>query len=617
MSIRRVWLGIYGLFLPIGVFSQTQDSIAWSLDDQGVAFNVEEVNEAFQKVDLNQSNLQELLKLSFMTPLDIAAIQKHKTKYGPFLHVLELDLVEDITPEKREILQKYIVVNTPNFSLSKPLRTQHVLSYRIKRNAMLNDQVNHHSWNEVVRYQAKMGDQFKWGGMMSKDVGEDWKLPQYLFKTAHFQWNSSNKRWGFLLGDYVVHWAQGSLMNGSFLSRPSWPLASLIRPPAFIKPYTSTIENNNRRGIVIQYRNKNQFILLGYSRLWLHGSLDSLNGWNEISNTVFDDSLSRTKWRMAKRSQCFLMYQRQWQHHEWGVGVLQDTIAQEDVLLVKGNRQYSFSWNHQKNSHHYFTETVFKDGGIICHVGGLISLHPKMRFGGLLNVRKSCSGVSEESSYRLQWEWQISDVGTFLFGLNKTKGGASDEKIASPSGQCFMQFNFIPKRSFLFYYRFLYQSDGEIMADGQMYNWSSYHRCLHRLDANLKFHSDWSLHWRYDGLRDSRFTIMTQYSFLELDFHPLMKPLSVVARYTFFDAPLWDMRLYAQERGVSGTYYIPVLYGVGQRMYLLSTLKTEMINYQLKVGFIQSIPFNKSNTFNEFGIIFPFQTLEMKLTFNF
>jgi hypothetical protein len=107
---------------------------------------------------------------------------------------------------------------------------------------------------------------------------------------------------------------------------------------------------------------------------------------------------------------------------------------------------------------------------------------------------------------------------------------------------------------------------------------------IHRWDGQWKINEACGFHHRVEYCSDTRFEEQSGYGFFEFDFHPMEQPFQLVFRYLYFHCQDWEMRRYVQERSVSGSYYLPVLYGTGSRVYLLFKLKLNQWNLQLKIG---------------------------------
>jgi hypothetical protein len=78
-----------------------------------------------------------------------------------------------------------------------------------------------------------------------------------------------------------------------------------------------------------------------------------------------------------------------------------------------------------------------------------------------------------------------------------------------------------------------------------------------------RFRTEWS--WLYPENQNPEIGFLT---FLDVQYHPLMKPFSAGLRWQFFETDSYDSRIYAYENDVLFRFSIPSFLGKGQRGYL-------------------------------------------------
>jgi hypothetical protein len=264
---------------------------------------------------------------------------------------------------------------------------------------------------------------WKWGIMVSKDPGEQWSNYEYLFKSGFLQWSSTTEKWKLIVGDYSVRWGQGLTMQGGFLSRPGFQLVSLIQGGVDIRPYTSTIESLQRRGVVLKYKAEFHSILIGGSRRWLHGNIDTLGFLHESSNTVFSDTADMSHWRKGKEWSCFVFDNWRLGSHRFGVGMVQTVLSSsESNIKYHRDRVYCFDWNQQKDNRHLFFESKMWDQQIQWIQGSMIQLHPQFGLGwrtdGNADVFQTMDWVM---NHRVQSEWQWNQRWSLYFGIAQSR----------------------------------------------------------------------------------------------------------------------------------------------------------------------------------------------------
>ena len=565
--------------------AQDLDSIEIQLDwiQQELIFDDVHV-ESQKKINLNQKDLSELQKLSFITKSDIERILLYRSVNGYFLNVLELSKVEGFSGDKFKRIQSFVEAIPVSNNVFEAKHFQHEIIAKWRRTWSNLAVTNASSpWSEQFRYRGLWGNHWKMGFCTTKDGGEQLATQRYWFKSGFLIWSSSAKRWSILAGDYSVLWGQGGLISRGFLQSANWNLNSMFQNKEGFFPYQSTIENLQKRGVVFHYKSHRALMLMGISSLAVHGQVDSLNEFVLQSVSVFDDSLSKVKWKMGRRSEYFLLTRYQIKNGNFGVAIHGDTTLENKSIYSLVSPNYGFSFSHVKGAHHVSGElAICKDRTNIV-IGGLFSPHPKWQWGFFFDRSWQPFFAFFNSDHRkIQGEWKVHPKHTFMFGWNQLITVADREGLPLRENSFFIQWNYQPQRNYLFYYRCIKKQPEYLMNDGITEKVNLYERNSHRVDANLAFHPELSLHGRMEWLWDNRLDRNGQYAFLELDIHPYALPFKLIARYTFFNAADWELRQYVQERGVAGSFYIPALYGRGSRQYLIISGKWKSWNIQVK-----------------------------------
>ncbi len=536
-----------------------------------------------KRVNLNGDRLTELLKLSFITYSDIEQILLYREYNGGFINVLELSRVSGFSIEKFKQLQPFVeVIPKDQWIAGKNYRHDIVNKWRISWKHP--DSLRVPSlWSEQFRYKGSWGSNWKMGICTTKDAGETFGYSQYWFKSGFASWQSSSRRWTLLLGDYQIQWGQGSLTPRNFFQTSNWMLTSMFQAREGIIPYQSTIENFQKRGFAAQYKKNHFSVLTGLSSIAVHGSADSLNGFKSSSETVFDDSLARSRWKMGSRSAYFLLTRYHLRYWNVGVGVYGDTTIARPSHLVFMRPRCGFSFGHLKGNHHAFGEFSIQSNTMNLILGCLMSPHPKWQWGILYNrtIQRN-EAINPIGMLSVQGEWKFHAKHGILWGWNKNSMLSNLENISISEEALFFQWSFIPARNQQLYYRCITEQHSDWMNQGKKESVFHFRREVHRLDANLAFHSVCTMHSRFEWLIDHRFANRGKYAFLELDVHPFRFPIKCIARYTFFDSADWELRRYVLERGVTGSFYMPALYGRGTRQYLIASGSYRNWNLQVK-----------------------------------
>ena len=587
MKLGKILFFGFFIFVSFSGFSQFEDSLGMPLyldTEENVAFDQCE-EEEFQKVNLNAADLSPLLTLPFVSFLDIQSILNYRKLNGSFRHPLELFQVSGISEVTKNLLYNKIEVKSPEWKSVDLSERKHVLSVRWKR--MFRDDASSYSpWSQLYRYMGSYSHHWNWGMMIAKDPEEQWKNVEYLFKSGFIQWSSVSGKWKVIVGDYAARWGQGLTMQGGFLSRPGFQLASLIQGGSDIRPYTSTIENLKKRGVVLKYKTEFHSLLIGGSQRWWHGSVDTLGIMHESSNTIFSDSSAMSHWRKGKDWSCFVFDNWRVGSHRLGIGMLQTyQNSSESNIHLSSNRFYCLDWNLQKDNRHLFLESKIWNQQIQWIQGGMIQMHPQFSLGwrteGNIEAKNRTFLVM---NHRVQTEWQWNQRGSSYFGVSQSKVMNPTIDLCSWQQQAFVQVNWTPRRYHHWYYRGQWVNGQEWSALEILLKRRDYKRWIHRWDGQWKINDVCGFHYRVEYCLDTRFEDQSGYGFFEFDFHPMEQPFQLVFRYLYFHCQEWEMRRYVQERSVTGSYYLPVLYGTGSRFYFFVKCNFKRVNFQLKWG---------------------------------
>jgi len=344
------------------------------------------------------------------------------------------------------------------------------------------------------------------------------------------------------------------------------------------------METLSKRGLISKISSKRGVLLVGVNIKRVHGAWVSENEFIPTSNTTFIDSTSISKFETARRSGFFLLQQWHLKSNHLGIGVCNDTLRNLDHYGFLGKTKWSFSWNKQKGNHHLFSEFTFVEMKFKCVMGALFHPHPTFRFGAFFSkvqIDQSPSGFLQ--SFRQQLEWQVHSAIIVYAGVSLQKKWSSDISTDFFKRLFFVECEWKPKRNHQFYYRGFKEQQMVFLPWENTYQVTHIADLTHRVDAEIPIGNAFQFHTRFEFSHKERLKKRAQYYFFELDYHPFVIPVSCVFRYTSFDADDWNMRRFVMERGVSGSYNMRSLYGVGERLSVLMKWKPGKVNVQCKV----------------------------------
>jgi hypothetical protein len=249
-------------------------------------------------VDINSNDVYLLEILPFIKPNDIKRILEYRKRYGNYISIENLILVEGFTNKKLKKLKYFICVSNSikneisNESLLK--NTHHQLLIRTSTNSKSkNDRYEGNNWRYLVKYKFYNNARYSLGLVMEKDPGE-------AFFAKH-QKRGFDYYSGFLklslnkfiekiyIGDYNVSWGQGLVLGNSFGSFKSKQTIDI--GIGYNKEHGNTSSNENRffRGIYTKLNLfKNISLRALYSKRPIDAKVDIKNkGIKSLPNTGY------------------------------------------------------------------------------------------------------------------------------------------------------------------------------------------------------------------------------------------------------------------------------------------------------------------------------------------
>lgn len=268
-------------------------------------------------INLNEADKGDLKRLVFLTDVQIKNLLDYRKKYGSFLSIYELKVIEGLGRNTLQKIQPFIVVAPPvdrSFKANRLLWGKHELILRYQRKLIKSTAYNIPAEplqasksgsfylgdpnRYYIRYRYRVPNRMSIGLIAEKDPGEAFlKLPpelsadikEKLGKTPgfdHYSFHLGYETKGIVkyvvAGDYHVRYGQGLVLwSGLSFSGGSDP-SSVKRYASGIRPNTSANENMYLRGGALALKWKTLKLDAFYSRK------------NIDANIVYNDSTDLT-----------------------------------------------------------------------------------------------------------------------------------------------------------------------------------------------------------------------------------------------------------------------------------------------------------------------------------
>jgi hypothetical protein len=602
------------LFMFATQFSLAQEEIENEIEQLAIN-STEQTNEFIENLpiekqssyNINTVTAEELSALLILTNQEIEAFLLHRSLYGNFLSLLELQAIDKwSTVTIKKILPYLYFSSSPDKINVKQSISEgkHILLYRT--GGKPNNYALNGTWltknKQLLTYKFKYKEQLHAGFTLEKDAGESNLLDHY---GVFFHLKNKGIIKDLIIGDYNINIGQGLIHWQGYAFGRSSNLLGGYRQGKFIQPHTGIDENRFHRGVAIQLK-RGKFELGGFaSRLNIDANVitDSLTNLSTVSSLLLsglhrNDAEKADKNRLTKIS--------------WGgklklhlpkgalnLNFIQTTFSIPIQKRALPYNQFAMAGNRWNNMSIDFAIPT-KIGFMFSELGfdhqvdhafnmGLIkSLDPKLDISIIYRnmspkyraFESNCISRNTEAgnetgllfSFNFSFHPKHTLEGFADYYQNKWPGYTSDR----PSmGNLFsIQYNWRPNKKTQFSTRF--QIEKRTSNQGYENNHTSQigETITHRWRTHISFIPLESLTIR---CRNELVTVKEPYtqasigqlSYFEFIFKPIAEPLSISLRYTFFSTDNYSSRVYDYERDLSSFYSIPAHFDQGNRSYLL------------------------------------------------
>ena len=224
-------------------------------------------------MDLNTCSSEDLLQLPFLTHNGIESIIRHRSEFGDYIDVLELQRC-DLSKEDIQLLLPYVYIrNGPTTSpISKYNHSVIATVHRQTPNKAGFAEERRYKGSpirSILRYRGRITHKITVRYTGEKDMGEPFA---FNGKQKGFDYHSLNLQVtqvaGFdkvILGDYSCDFGQGLTVGSGMRMGKSVLTMNSIKPSFGIKPYSSLNEYQFNRGMAFTGRKKKM-----HYAIWLH-----------------------------------------------------------------------------------------------------------------------------------------------------------------------------------------------------------------------------------------------------------------------------------------------------------------------------------------------------------
>ncbi|MBA4322634.1 MAG: hypothetical protein C0408_07445 [Odoribacter sp.] len=593
-------------------------------------------------VMINSGDEKEICRLFFLTDFQVKVLADYVKTSGRIVSLFEIANIPGFDKESAEILIPFITLEYKISSISDPVRLRHtLLTNLLYKSITPGNPMPGSSWKILTKYKITAGG-FAAGFTAEKDPGEkllSGKPPLPDFLSGYLTYKGSGVIKRIVIGDYSARFGQGTNINTGIRTGLSLTTQGYLAGRSEIRPYTSTDENNFFRGAAAELSFKKIDLSVFISSNKIDATLNDTAGSPLLSiKNFYKTGLHNSSSALSKKDAV----------SETGYGV--------NLIYNLKNLRTGITWTETgfslpvipdlNNPVYRYGFTGSKNKLFTIYYNSLIKrfiLYGELSVSGL-NKYAFVQGLTFRPSGRLNINLLFRNYspGYMSFHGNGPSGGSVDSNEYGILG------NFTFEAA-----RFLFISAG---SDMRYYPWLRY-RCSapsiakrheirikylpsQKLSAMVLYNFRYSMADRQDensipgqdeiitqSLRGSVRYAPTEYLTLitradyklvnpskskglmllqDINFKLRRFPVSIWMRYSIFNTGSFDSGIYTWENDLINSFSIPVLYGTGNRVYIMASCKiADRIDLRIKYGSTTTMVINsrmKEN--NEFKIQF-------------
>lgn len=583
-------------------------------------------------LNINQATLETLEQFPLLTEIQANAIIEHRNKFGKFRCVEELQVLNEFTLEDIRKILPFISVGsiTPGLPLSlKNLVSEAEQSLTLRWQRSLGPQI---STTETTRnygdptklfakYKYRFADRLRLGISAEKDPGEGFfsgkQQNGFDFYSAYLQWQQKGLIQKIILGDYTVQFGQGLVMWSGFGFGKSAETILIKRSARGAIPYTSADENNFFRGFAIKIGSRKWHSELFLSSNKMDGNLvqnDSTTSISALQTTGYHRNESEWNDRHSqteKSGGITLNYQTR----NFSSGAI-FTLTEYSLPFQKPTEVYSAfrfynrknknaGWNYNylyRNMNLFGEIGISESGGKAMLQGVITQLHPNLATTILyrqydkdyqaIHAHAFSENSETNNESGLYWgiNWKINRAISISAYSDIFKFPWLKYQVSAPSRgrENLIQCTWLPKKTMEMFVRYRIQNKEENTSQGNavLNHLASRIQENYRWNLRLDLDEKWEWSSRFDAIRTRITSGESSIGFAayqELFYHPLKSIVSGSIRYSIFQCPSYDSRIYSYENDLLYSYSIPASYGAGSRAYINLRIRAGRgINFWLK-----------------------------------
>lgn len=593
-------------------------------------------------VMINSGDENEISRLFFLTDFQVKVLADYIRTSGRIVSLFEIANIPGFDRESAEMLFPFIsLADRPSsFSDSARIR-QTLLTSFTHRNTPPDTSSVGSAWRVLTKYKFSKGG-FSGGFTAEKDPGEkliSGKLPLPDFISGYLIYRGAGILKGIVIGDYSARFGQGTNINTGIRTGLSLTTPGYLAGRSEIRPYTSTDENNFFRGAAAEFTFKNFDLSFFLSSKYIDATLNGTADSTGLSiKSFYKTGLHNTNAAIQKKDAVRetglgvnLTYNSKnlrtgilWTENGFSLPVIPDPINPADRYDFTGLSNTLFSvyynclvkkfviygeWSISGIKKRAFVQGIsFRPAGRLSinllyrnYFPGYISFHGNGPAGSSANSNEY--GILANFTFEAA-RFLFVSAGTDLKYYPWLRYNCSSTSLAKRSE---IRVKYLPTQKLILEGLYSYRLT---MADNQDENRIAVPAEIitHSVRGTVKYNPTeyLTLSTRADYkmviTSGSKGILLIQ----DLNLRFRKFPVSIWMRYAIFSTDGFESGLYTWENDLLNSFSIPVLYGKGNREYIMASWKiADRAELRIKYGFTATAESNsRMEETNEFKFQF-------------
>lgn len=606
------------------------------------------------KLNLNTAGKEELARLFFLTEKQIAAIIKHRSQYGDYVTIFELQTVDALDELTIYYLSYFVTVDTElmadqtkfaaMFSKGKhEVIALHENDFQTRAGydeALKNEGKTYYlgsPYRYVLRYRFSYANRLSFGYTGEKDMGEQFfngaQKSGFDFNSFHFLYRPQKSIVKTIaLGDYQANFGQGLVFGSGVAARKSAFVMSVKRNYQTLRPYRSLNENEFLRGAALTLGKKSLQLTSFISHKYIstnYRDVDTIDEPSEEFSSFQISGLHRTANEILNRYnvlQTIYGGHLAWQHQSTSLG-LTAVHTSYDKSFVAGDQLYQlyqFSGSELTNLGFNFS-TQLRNANLFGEVGRssndawalttgmMVPLDDKLDL--LLLYRnyskayqttfsnpfgENTDGRNEEGLYtgvslKLSRQWVINTY----FDIYRSPWLRYQTDAPSRGYDYLAEVQFNPSKTTQLYIRYRHEDKWRNQSGNtaKIDYIASSQRDIYRFHIQYKINATMTGKTRlehtqyYDEINQHQQGTLV---FQDINYSTPFKKLTLTGRIALFSVEDYNARIFASENDVLYQFAVPLYQNAGVRYYLLANYSITR-RFEIWIKYSQTTYNNKDN----------------------